>query len=60
MLPDIQCVTVELLQIQAQNLSRDMRFPTMWYVRPAKVQTSLRKRAVWSEPYLVAWELYEF
>ena len=22
-------------------LSRDMRFPTMWYVRPAKAQTSL-------------------
>ena len=28
------------------NLSRDMRFPTMWYVRPAKAQTSLRIRAV--------------
>ena len=27
-------------------LSRDMRFPTMWYVRPAKAQTSLRIRAV--------------
>ena len=27
-----------------------MRFPTMWYVRPAKAQTSLRIRAVWSEP----------
>ena len=24
----------------------DMRFPTMWYVRPAKAQTSLRIRAV--------------
>ena len=22
--------------------SRNMRFPTMWYVRPAKAQTSLR------------------
>ena len=22
--------------------SRSMRFPTMWYVRPAKAQTSLR------------------
>ena len=32
------------------NMSRDMRFPTMWYVRPAKAQTSLRIRAVWSEP----------
>ena len=35
------------------NMSRDMRFPTMWYVRPAKAQTSLRIRAVWSEPLLV-------
>ena len=31
------------------------RFPTMWYVRPAKAQTSLRIRAVWSELLLVAW-----
>ena len=29
-----------------KQLSRDMRFPTMWYVRPAKPQTSLRIRAV--------------
>ena len=27
-------------------MSRDMRFPTMWYVQPAKAQTSLRIRAV--------------
>ena len=27
-------------------LNRDMRFPTMWYVRPTKAQTSLRIRAV--------------
>ena len=40
-------------------LSRDMRFPTMWYVRPAKAQTSLRIRAVWSEPLLVACIFYE-
>ena len=26
-------------------LSRDMRFPTMWYMRPAKPQISLRMRA---------------
>ena len=26
-------------------MSHDMRFPTMWYVRPAKAQTSLRIRA---------------
>ena len=28
------------------KLSRGMRVPTMWYVRPAKAQTSLRIRAV--------------
>ena len=28
------------------NLSRNMRFPTMWYVRPTKAQTSLRICAV--------------
>ena len=32
-----------------------MRFPTIWYVRPAKAQTRLRIHAVWSEPLLVAW-----
>ena len=26
-------------------MSRDMRLATMWYVRPAKAQTSLRIRA---------------
>ena len=29
-----------------------MRFPTMWYVRPAKVQTSLRICAVLSDQSL--------
>ena len=29
-----------------------MRLPTMWYVRPAKAQTSLRICADWSEPLL--------
>ena len=28
------------------QMSRDTRFPTMWYVRPAKPQISLRIRAV--------------
>ena len=37
------------------NMSHNMRFPTRWYVRPAKAQTSLRIRAVWSEPLLVSW-----
>ena len=40
-------------------LSRDMRFPTMWFVRPAKPQISLRIRAVWSEPLLVPCIFYE-
>ena len=39
--------------------SCDMRFPTMWYVRQAKAQTSLRIRTVWSEPLLVAWIFYD-
>ena len=33
------------------QMSHDMRFPTMWYVRPVKAQTSLRIRADWSEPF---------
>ena len=40
-------------------MGRDMSFPTMWYVRPAKPQISLRIRAVWSEPLLVAWIFYD-
>ena len=35
-----------------------MRFPTMWYVPPVKPQISLRIRAVWAEPLLVAWIFY--
>ena len=31
---------------QINNLSRDMRFPTMSYVRPAKPQVNLRIRTV--------------
>ena len=41
------------------KLSRDIRFPTMWYVWPAKAQISLRICAVWSEPLLVAWLFYK-
>ena len=40
-------------------MSRDMWFPTMWYVRPAKPQISLRIRAVWSEALLGDWIFYE-
>ena len=32
--------------VSTYHLSLDMRFPTMWYVRPATPQTSLRIRAV--------------
>ena len=42
------------------DMSQCMRFPTMWYVRPAKPQTSLRVRAVWSEPLQVDWIFYEY
>ena len=34
-------------------------FPILWYVRPAKAQTSLRTCAVSSEPLLVAWMFYD-
>ena len=36
-------------------MSCNMKFPPMWYMWPAKAQTSLRIRAVWSEPLLVIW-----
>ena len=41
------------------QMSKCMRFPTMWYVRQANPQISLRVRAVWSEPLLVAWVFYD-
>ena len=41
------------------QMSCDMRFPTMWYVRTSKPQISLRIHIVWSEPLLVAWISYE-
>ena len=37
---------MNVLHIRLTKLSQCMRFPTMWYVRPAKPQTSLRIRAV--------------
>ena len=43
-----------VVQINYCDISHGMRFPTMWYVRPAKAQISLRIRADWSEPLLVA------
>ena len=44
---------------QKQEMSNCMRFPTMWYVRSAKPQISLRICAVWSEPLLVVWVFYD-
>ena len=32
--------------IHLKYMSHNMRFPTMWYVRPAKAQTSLRIRTI--------------
>ena len=32
--------------VDIKIVSRNMSFPTMWYVRPAKPQISLRIRAV--------------
>ena len=42
-----------------RHMSHGMGFPKKWYVRPAKAQTSLRIRAVWSKHLLVAWIFYE-
>ena len=53
------CPVCSFLEITHDQFSRDMRFPTLWYVRPAKPQISLRIRAVWSEPLLVVWILYD-
>ena len=49
----------EILWCVLEHYSWPMRFPSMWYVRPAKAQTSLRIRASWSEPLPVAWILYD-
>ena len=49
------CCKYWLLLLSLLILSRGMGFPSMWYVRSAKPQISLRIRAVWSEHLLVAW-----
>ena len=51
-------LNLNIWQICDLYMSRNMRFPTMWYVRPAKPQISLRIRVFWSEPLLVAWIFY--
>ena len=54
-LPDVRSyLTLPYYFLKNLNLSHDMRFPTLWYVRPAKAQTSLLICADWSEHLLVA------
>ena len=48
---NLEVILVRMSAPEFQNqpylyMSRGMRFPTMWYVRPAKSQISLRIRAV--------------
>ena len=59
--PSLHCWLFWSWKSFKNDMSRNMRFPTMWYmyVRPAKAQTSLRIRPVWSKSLLVAWILYE-
>ena len=51
--------SIVFLSIIQKDKSQCMRFPRMWYVRPAKGLIRLRIRTVWSEPLLVAWEFYD-
>ena len=37
---------INIIIIMLLIISPDMRFPTLWFVRPAKPQISLRLRAV--------------
>ena len=48
-----------IIECKFNDMSQCMIIPTMCYVRPAKPQISLRIRAVWSEPLLVAWVFYD-
>ena len=41
-----RCFDAFVLGQCLSNMSRDRRFPTMWYVRPAKPKASLRTCAV--------------
>ena len=43
------------IQLEFHNLA-----PAWGFEQYAKAQTSLRIRAVWSEPLLVAWIFYEY
>ena len=57
LMTEIKAFELQLIHLANEasykKMSRGMRFPTMWYVRPAQPQISLRIRAVWSEPLLV-------
>ena len=48
------CILNYPVGLSVLNLSHGMEFPTMWFVRPAKPQISLRIRTVSSMPLLVA------
>ena len=44
-----------LLSVCFHYVSRDMTKPTKWHIPPAKTQSSLGIRPVWSESSLSAW-----
>ena len=50
---DTETAFLDLHLSISNDMSRDMSFRTMWYVRPAKAQISLHIRTVASEPLLV-------
>ena len=58
---EIRKIFLNMLSLQGDLSfkSQCMRFPTMWYVQPAKLQISLRICTVWSEPLLVTWVFYD-
>ena len=41
-----ECLVFLFSHVNCYDMNQCMRFPTIWYVRPAKAQTSLRIRAV--------------
>ena len=46
--------------LERRNMSCNIRFPTMCYLRPAKAQTSLGVCTVWSELLQIAWIIYDW
>ena len=55
----IKLVYILLYKTALTNMRPTMSFPTMWYVQPAKAQTSLRLCTVWSKPFLVTWLFHD-